>query len=278
MSADHAALDPIVGPEVLRTRSDIVVADVRWYLDRRPGRAAYQEGHIPRAIYVDLDEHLAFLPMKSQGRHPIPTPASFATSLGSLGIGPDDTVVAYDDQHGMSAGRLVWMLRITGHDAALLDGGLQGWPFELATGEERRRSVFHPIRPWPDQLLVDADTAGAAGGDPHVVLVDARAPERYRGDTEPVDPKAGHIPGAVNLPFGGNIGPDGRFLDPADLRARFASAGITSADDAIVYCGSGVSACNNLLAMEQAGLGRARLYGGSWSQWSNDPDRPVATG
>ena len=260
-------LPPIVAPEAIADRDDVVFADVRWYLDRRPGRDAYELAHIPGAIYVDLDEHLAFLPMKSQGRHPMPTAASFAASLGALGIGPDDRVVAYDDQHGMSAGRLVWMLRITGHDAALLDGGIQAWPGQFEGGHRRRKPVFHPIRPWPDELFVDADGAAAVAADHSQLLVDSRAPERYSGETEPVDPRAGHIPGAINLPFAGNID-DGRFLTPAELRQRFESAGIESADAAAFYCGSGVSACHNLLALEHAGLGRARLFGGSWSQWS----------
>ena len=255
-----------------------VVCDVRWYLDRRPGREAYAAGHIPGAIFVDLDEHLAFLPTKSQGRHPMPSAATFAASLDSLGIGPNDRVVAYDDMNGMSAGRLVWMLRITGHEAALLDGGLQAWTGELEQGHRSRSNVFHPIRPWPCDLLVDADNAALAGHDPNTHLVDSRAPERYRGEDEPVDPTAGHIPGAINLPFGDNIGPDGRFLDPASLRRRFEGVGITSAEDAVFYCGSGVSACNNLLAVEYAGLGRARLYAGSWSQWSHDNNRPVSVG
>ena len=169
----HDPLPPIVDAAAVAERGDIIWCDVRWYLDRRPGRDAYAQWHIPGAIYVDLDEHLAFLPTKSQGRHPMPSAASFAASLGALGIGPDDTVVAYDDQHGMSAGRLVWMLRITGHDAALLDGGLQAWPGQFETGHNRRPSVFHPIRPFPSELLVDIDGRGisgvfAGGGGLHV--------------------------------------------------------------------------------------------------------------
>ena len=274
----HPPLPPIVSASHVADRDDIVWCDVRWYLDRRPGRDAYATAHIPGAIWVDLDEHLAFLPMKSAGRHPMPSAASFAASLSSLGIGPDDTVVAYDDQRGMSAGRLAWMLRITGHDAALLDGGLQAWPGQFESGHRRRPSTFHPVRPYPDDLFVDIDGAAGAGLDEHIALVDSRAPERYRGDEEPVDPRAGHIPGAQNLPFAGNIGEDGLFLSPEDLRARFADAGIEQAEHAVFYCGSGVSACHNLLAVEHAGLGQAKLFPGSWSQWSNDPDRPVSVG
>ena len=274
----HDPLPPIVAPEAIVDRDDIVYCDVRWYLDRRPGHVPYGEAHIPTAIYVDLDEHLAFHPMKSRGRHPMPAAATFAASLGALGIGPDDTVVAYDDQNGMSAGRLVWMLRITGHDAALLDGGIQGWPGQFESGHRRRRPVFHPIRPCPDELLVDIGAAADAGSDSGIVLADSRAPERYRGDEEPVDPRAGHIPGAINLPFGANIGDDGRFLSAEGLRTRFEEAGITDGSHAVFYCGSGVSACNNLLALEHAGLGRAKLFPGSWSQWSHDSDRPLSVG
>ncbi|MDG2114523.1 MAG: sulfurtransferase [Actinomycetota bacterium] len=277
-TASTEPLPPIVSVDAALAHGNVVFCDVRWYLDRRPGHAAYLEGHIPGAIFVELDEHLAYLPTKSGGRHPMPSAASFAASLSTLGIGPDDTVVAYDDSHGMSAGRLVWMLRITGHDAALLDGGLQAWTGELEAGHRRRPPVFHPIRPWPEGVIVDANHASAAGDSSQLALVDSRAPERYRGEVEPVDPQAGHVPGAINLPFSGNITTDGVFHEPDELRRRFQEAGISDAEDAVFYCGSGVSACNNLLAVEHAGLGRAKLYAGSWSQWSNDPDRPVSVG
>ena len=199
-------LPPIVTVEELVGRTDIVLCDVRWYLDRTPGRSKYNEGHIPGSIFVDLDEHLATLPRKSEGRHPLPAAASFATSLGSLGISHNDPVVAYDDSGGMSAGRLVWMLRVLGHDAALLDGGLQGWTGQLETSPHVRRAVDHPIREWPTELFADADAAATAGNDSSQVLIDARSPDRFSGENEPVDPKAGHIPGAINLPFGGVIG------------------------------------------------------------------------
>ena len=270
-------LPPIVTVEELAGRTDVVLCDVRWYLDRTPGRNKYNEGHIPGSIFVDLDEHLATLPRKSEGRHPLPAAASFAASLGSLGISHEDPVVAYDDSGGMSAGRLVWMLRVLGHDAALLDGGLQGWTGELETLSRVRDAVDHPIREWPTELFADADAAALAGNDPSQVLIDARSPDRFSGENEPVDPKAGHIPGAINLPFSQNLSPDGFFESPEQLRQRFENAGCTEGSATVMYCGSGVSACNNLLAFEHAGLGKARLYAGSWSQWSNSADRPVET-
>jgi thiosulfate/3-mercaptopyruvate sulfurtransferase len=208
----------------------------------------------------------------------------FAAGLGAAGIGGDDPVVAYDDLGGMIAGRLVWMLRIIGAPAALLDGGITAWAGSTESGEVTRPAVERPVVPWPEDAMVTIDEVEAhieAGG----LVVDSRAAERYRGDTEPIDPRAGHIPGAVNAPFVDNLGgPDGeadagtntRFRPLAELRDRFAELGADR--DTIFYCGSGVSACNNVLAMEAAGLGRPKVFVGSWSQWSNDPDRTAATG
>ena len=270
-------LPPIVAIDDIAHRDDIIYCDVRWYLDRTPGRPKFHGGHIPGAIFVDLDEHLATLPQRTQGRHPMPAAASFAASMGALGIGHDDPVVAYDDSGGMSAGRLVWMLRILGHQAALLDGGLHAWSGDLETGPRNRQAVDHPIRPWPSELLVDTDDAADAGTNPNRVLIDSRSPDRYSGESEPVDPRPGHIPGAINLPFVDNLSDNGWFLRPEQLRAQFEEAGIVEGDTPVMYCGSGVSACNSLLAFEHAGLGRGLLYPGSWSQWSNDSDRPAET-
>lgn len=267
-------LPPVVGREALGPGT--VVADVRWYLNGRSGYDAYRAGHIPGAIWVDLDEHLAAPPSVAAGRHPMPTPEAFAASLSSLGIGADDRVVAYDDLGGMAAGRLVWMLRVLGQPAALLDGGLAAHHGELEHGTNTRRAVDTPVRPWPVDVLVSADDVATL--DPSMRLVDARAPERYRGDVEPVDSRPGHIPGAVNLPFAANLGTDGRFLSPEALARRYRAAGVETGGSTVVYCGSGVSACHDALAMERAGLGRPRLYAGSWSQWSGDPDRPAAQG
>jgi thiosulfate/3-mercaptopyruvate sulfurtransferase len=265
-------IPPVVDGAWLAAHPAAVVCDVRWYLDGRSGLEAYRAGHVPGAVFVDLDRALAGPPSPAAGRHPLPDPEVFARELGALGVGDADTVVAYDDTNGMSAARLVWMLRIIGQDAALLDG----WDGPLARGDDARPAARRAVRPWPADRLatIDEVAAGVPGA-----LVDARAPERYRGETEPVDPRPGHIPGAVNVPFAGNVGPDGRWLAPDDLRARFAAAGVRAGDDVVAYCGSGVSACCDLLALERAGLGaRARLYPGSWSQWSSDPSRPAATG
>jgi thiosulfate/3-mercaptopyruvate sulfurtransferase len=253
---------------------DVALADVRWYLDGRDGRAAYEQGHLPGALYVELDTDLSH-PDKggTAGRHPLPTPEAFAAAIGRLGIGADDTVVAYDDSGGGTAGRLVWMLRALGQPAALLDGGLASWPGPLETGPSvPRLPVFVHARPWPDDLLAGPDEL-----DTGTPVLDARAPERFRGETEPVDARAGHVPGARNAPWAANLDPDtGRFLPAAELRERYEALG--AGPDTIVYCGSGVSACADLLALEHAGLGRGRLFVPSWSGWSADPARPVATG
>ncbi|MGH9073293.1 MAG: sulfurtransferase [Acidimicrobiales bacterium] len=290
-------------------RGEVVVADVRWYLDGRSGAEAFAGGHLPGAVFVDLDTVLCGPPSRAHGRHPLPGPASFAAALGALGIAGGDVVVAYDDAGGTVAGRLVWMLRALGQPAALLDGGIQAWTGQLSRGPEQApEPAACPARPWPAHRLatledvatwtggrseaggggeatggvvttggVVATGGGEAGG--RSVLVDARAPERYRGDVEPVDPRAGHVPGALSVPAVDHLDPaTERFRQPEALRARFSEAGIGPGDDVIVYCGSGVTACQGLLALEAAGLGPGRLWPGSWSQWSADPVRAVATG
>ena len=274
-----AALPPIVDASEIADRTDIVLCDVRWYLDGRSGYDAYLDGHIAGAIWVNLDEHLSAHGAPRLGRHPLPTAQSFAASLGSLGIGPDDPVVAYDDLNGTAAGRMVWMLRVLGHDAALLDGGLGSWTGAVETAPNVRKPCDYPVRAWPDGAFVDIDQAAGAGADPETVLIDARGGDRFRGETEPVDPRPGHIPGAVNVPMTDNLGPNGRFADLQTLRARYEAEGVGGAgeaNNAVVYCGSGVSACMDALAMERAGLGRPRVYIGSWSQWSHT-NRPAET-
>lgn len=255
----------------------VKVVDVRWYLDGRSGRAAYEEGHLPGAVFVDLDETLAAAASAAEGRHPLPTPEVFAAGLGAAGIGDDDIVVAYDDRDAVVAGRLVWMLRILGLPAAVLDGGLAGWPGPLETGPTvpAPTPVTRTIRDWPAEAVADAEAVAEAiaGGG---VVIDARAAERYRGDTEPIDPRAGHIPGAINMAFTDNLDDDGHFRPAAELAAAYEAVGADG--EAIVYCGSGVSACHHVVAMEHATGVRPRLYVGSWSQWSSDPDRPAATG
>jgi thiosulfate/3-mercaptopyruvate sulfurtransferase len=276
-------LPPIVSPAwFAEHRDEVVVADVRWYLDGRSGRDAHGAGHIRGAVFVDLDAWLAAPATAADGRHPLPDPAVFAMGLGALGIGDGDAVVAYDDAGGVIAARLIWMLRAVGHDAALLDGGLDAWAAAhghdaLETGPVDARPRSLSTRAWPADRLADLDEVCRASADRGPLLVDARAPERYRGDEEPVDARAGHIPGAVNLPTRDHVGPDGLHLAPEVLREHFAATG---ADDreVIAYCGSGVTACHTLLALEHAGLPAGRLYPGSWSQYAAAPGHPVSVG
>jgi len=256
-------------------REEVVLADVRWYLDGRPGRAAYDEGHVPGAVYVELDDWLAAPASPAAGRHPLPEPEVFARGMGSLGIGDDSTVVAYDDAGGVTAARLVWMLRATGHAAALLDGGLAAWDGPLETAAPALTPARFTARPWPAERLATIDDAA----DPRNVVLDARQRERYLGEgPDPVDPRAGHIPGARSLPTREHLDASGRLLPAAELRERFAAAGVEDPARVVSYCGSGVNACHSLIAMEHAGLGAGRLYPGSWSQWSHDRSRPVETG
>jgi thiosulfate/3-mercaptopyruvate sulfurtransferase len=268
-------IPPVVDPEWLAKHHEaVVLADVRWYLDGRSGRAAYDAGHLPGAVFVDVDADLAAHAERGSGRHPLPDPEHFAARMAALGIADGDTVVAYDDAGGVIAARLVWMLRATGHEAALLDGGMASYDGPLEVEAPRREPATFTPRPWPTERLAAIDDAG----DPANVVVDARDAARFRGEIEPVDPRAGHIPGAVNLPCRTNVDERGRFLPPEELRRRFAAVGVTDGTSVVSYCGSGVTACHNLLALELAGLGPGRLYPGSWSQYSADPERPVATG
>jgi thiosulfate/3-mercaptopyruvate sulfurtransferase len=242
-------------------------ADVRWYLDGRSGRAAYDAGHIAGAVFVDVDTMLAGPPSVEAGRHPLPSPSDFAAAMSSLGIEEESVVVAYDDAGGTVAARLVWMLRAVGVSAALLDGGIGGWEGPLSTEEPVIVPSRLPSKPWPEELLASADDAA----DRSLRVIDARAPERYRGEVEPVDAVAGHIPGAVSVPALSLLGPDGRLLPREELRARLEGADVA-------YCGSGVNASFLVVVAEHAGLPEPRLYAGSWSQWSGDPSRAVATG
>lgn len=255
-------------------REKVVLADVRWYLDGRSGRAAYEAGHLPGAVFVDLERCLAAASGPEVGRHPLPDPAAFAEAMAAVGVGDDDTVLGYDDVGGIIAARLVWMLRATGHDAALLDGGLSAYDGPLKRTTAPRPPARFTARAWPVDQVADIDDAA----DPANRVLDARAGDRYRGEHEPVDPRAGHIPGARNLPCQGNLASDGTFLPVDQLRRRFLEVGVTEDTPPVSYCGSGVTACHNLLALEYAGLGRGRLFPGSWSQYSHAADREIATG
>jgi thiosulfate/3-mercaptopyruvate sulfurtransferase len=270
------ALPPIVAVDWLREHHDeVVLADVRFYLDGRSTRKAYDVGHLPGAVYVDLGRWLSAHGAPEDGRHPLPAPETFAEGMGRAGIGDRTPVVAYDDAGGVIAARLVWMLRAIGHDAALLDGGLDASDEELTVDEPTTTPATFTPRPWPADRLASPDDAA----DPANVVIDARPRERFLGAPDGIDPRAGHIPGARSVPTREHLGPDGALLPIQSLRDRFAAAGIDDGTASVVsYCGSGVTACHNLLVLEHAGLGRHRLYPGSWSQWSNDPSRPVATG
>jgi len=262
-------------------RDEVTVADVRWSATGGTADAerAFEAGHIPGAVFFDVDRDLAGVPfVAGPGRHPLPDPDLFATALASRGIGPDDRVVAYDDAGGSVAARLWWLLDAWGRPCALLDGGLAAWPGPLETGSATsRHAVASDVRPWPEDRIVDADgvAAAIAAGD---VVLDARVGERYRGETEPIDPVAGHIPGARSAPFPDVLGADGRLRLPAELRDRFEALGVDEGTVPVAYCGSGVTASLDLFALRLAGLGDARLYEGSWSDWVHDRSRPVATG
>jgi thiosulfate/3-mercaptopyruvate sulfurtransferase len=259
------------------------VIDCRFDLDNHSrGQAAYLEGHIPGAVYAHLDRDLAAPPNGSNGRHPLPPVEILAAVFSRWGIGDGVQVVAYDDSGGQYAARLWWCLHYLGHETtAVLDGGLAAWKQEglplRAGSEERRPREFHPaVRP---SMRVEAVQILSSLGSFSLRLIDARAPERFRGEEEPIDPVAGHIPGAVNHPWQTNLSPDGRFLPAAILRADFeALLDSTPPKDAVAYCGSGVTATHNLLALAYAGLEGARLYPGSWSEWCSDLRRPVARG
>jgi thiosulfate/3-mercaptopyruvate sulfurtransferase len=279
-------VNPLVSTEWLAAHlgaPDLRVADVRWYIDpARRGRDAYAAGHVPGAVFLDMDDDLSAPGGgrgRPAGRHPWPGPDQVARVMGKAGIGPSTRVVAYDDQAGAMAARLWYVLRAYGHDAvAVLDGGLAKWTAEgrpLETAPAAPAPATFLPRPREGWVLDKAAMARERG---RALVLDARAGERYRGESEPLDPRAGHIPGARHAPYRDNLTPGAApvFLSPAALRERYAALG-AAAEPPIVYCGSGVTACHDLLALELAGL-RGRLYAGSWSEWSADPALPVATG
>jgi thiosulfate/3-mercaptopyruvate sulfurtransferase len=259
-----------------------VVLDVRWRLGGPPGRQDYEVAHIPGAEYADLDAELS-APPGPAGRHPLPDPEQLQQVLRAAGVRTGQPVVAYDGGDGSVAARVWWLLRWAGHeDVAVLDGGFAAW---TAEGREVTAATSTPkpgdVEVHPGGMpVVDAD--GAADLARTGVLLDARAAPRYRGETEPVDPRAGHVPGALNAPSNEHVGADGRWLPAADLAARFRAIGVTDDAELGAYCGSGVTASSVVLALEVAGLtdkdSPATLYAGSWSNWSADPNRPAATG
>jgi thiosulfate/3-mercaptopyruvate sulfurtransferase len=265
---------PLVTPDELeRDLARVRVIDLRWTLaDPGGGRRGYEAGHIPGAVFVDLDEEITG-PNEGLGRHPLPSREQLEEAMQRAGVNEGDSVVVYDDGGGSSAGRLWWLLRAHGHeDVRVLDGGLQNWTGELESGSVERPRGNWKARDIDRSMFITIDEV-----DDAPVLIDARAPERYRGETEPVDPIPGHIPGARNAPWAANLGADGRFLSPDKLRHRYETLGVEPGN-AVVYCGSGVNACHDVIAIELAGLGPARVYAGSYSEWSRTPGKPIAAG
>jgi thiosulfate/3-mercaptopyruvate sulfurtransferase len=269
---------PIISVEDLADdRPTQTLLDVRWQLSTGPQPNLYASGHIPGAVFVDLERDLAAPPGEG-GRHPLPTPEAFQRAMRGAGVRTDAPVVVYDDANGLPAARAWWLLRYFGHaQVALLDGGLGAW---LAAGRPLAAGDETPVHPGDFEArpgampVLDAAQAGAlaAAG----VLIDARAPERYRGEAEATDPVAGHIPGARNWPMARNLDDNGRFVPQADLAE--ALSGLIHGSEVGAYCGSGITAAHTVLALELAGIHGAALYPGSWSEWVTDPARPVATG
>ena len=280
MTADRPSApptpDPLMTADELRARlAQVTVLDVRYRTGGPSGREEYRRGHVPGAALVDLDTDLAGPPGRG-GRHPLPEPAALQAALRRAGVRDDRPVVVYDDWGGRAAARAWWLLRWAGHrDVRLLDGAWPAWaaaggPVETGDGRVPAAGDL-TVRPG-GMPTADAHAAASAG-----VLVDARAPERYRGEVEPVDPVAGHVPGAVNVPTDRALGEDGRFRSPCELAAVYEQVGAVPGAEVVTTCGSGVTAAHAVLALERAGV-RAALYPGSWSEWITDPARPVETG
>jgi thiosulfate/3-mercaptopyruvate sulfurtransferase len=257
----------VSGEWLLDNLGDVRVVDVRWYLDGRSGRAAFEGGHVPGAVWLDIDTDLSDPATPADGRHPLPSPERFAAALGRAGIAAGTPVVAYDDAGGSTAARLWWLLHVLGEAVAVLDGGLAAWPGALETDGPPYSSVLRPAIPWPVDRFRTADRLDG------VTLLDARAAVRWAQGDPAIDPRPGHIPGALSAPWADNLGPDGRLRSPEQLRAQYPDT-----TPVVAYCGSGVTACLDLLALEVAGITDTALYPGSFSQWGADFGRPVETG
>jgi thiosulfate/3-mercaptopyruvate sulfurtransferase len=269
MSEARNAVSGVVSGDWLAAHLDEVrVVDVRWYLNGPSGRDAYAEGHIPGAVWLDIDAELSDPASPAAGRHPLPSPERFAGALGRAGIAAGTVVVAYDDAGGSTAARLWWLLHALDEPVAVLDGGLAAWPGELTTAIPRPATVHRAPRPWPAQRFVSADELAASAA----VTLDARSAARYAAGDPAIDPRPGHVPGARSAPWPGNLDDDGRFRPAEQLRERFADLG---EGPVVAYCGSGVTACHDLLALHMAGFRDLALYPGSWSQWGADASRPA---
>ena len=274
MSDEILTYTNIIDAYSLQGLSEIIVFDCRAKLGAPGwGKSVFDEGHIPGALFLDLDQDLAAQP-DHRGRHPLPEQEAWLETVRAMGVKNSDQIVIYDDASGAYAARAWWMFRWLGHEAvAVLDGGLQSWGGALETeSTPRPRSDFQPRAPLTKQI----DSTTVAASISELNLIDARTEARFNGEEEPIDPVAGHIPGATCLPFQGNLEGSGRFLSPAELNARFSHVADEEVD-ATCYCGSGVTACHNILAMHIAGLSEPQLYVDSWSGWITDPSRPIAT-
>ncbi|KQV69818.1 3-mercaptopyruvate sulfurtransferase [Nocardioides sp. Root122] len=268
---------PLISPdELAAVLADVTVLDVRYLMGGPPGRDLHAAGHVPGAAYVDLDEDLAD-PPGAGGRHPLPDERHFEAAMRRVGVRGDRPVVVYDDWQGRAAARAWWLLRHHGHpDVRVLDGGWTAWREDghpVEAGERAVQPGDFTVAAEKQLPVVEADAVLDVD-----VLIDARAGERFRGETEPVDPVAGHIPGAVNVPTTDNLDERGRFRSPAELREVYAAVGVGAGGTVAAYCGSGVTAAHDLVALAAAGFDDAALYPGSWSGWTTDPDRPVETG
>ncbi|MCU1601133.1 MAG: putative thiosulfate sulfurtransferase [Frankiales bacterium] len=260
-------LPPFVDASWLADHPEAVLADCRSYIDDRDEHEAYLAAHLPGAVFVDLNRYLAAPPTKQDGRHPMPSPEVFAEGMSAAGIGDDATVIGYDDDNGVMAARLVWMLRVTGHRAAVLDGGITAWRGSVEHGEVRPEPAHFTPVPWPAELVLGIDEVEG------LQLVDARPAERFRGEMEPIDARPGHIPGSQSLPCRESTDARGALLPVPELRERYADL----REGWVSYCGSGVTACHALLVAEHLHLPQGRLYAGSWSQWAAT-DRPAELG
>lgn len=263
--------------DLLRQGAPVRVLDVRWHLDRPDGHGEYLDGHIPGAVFVPLHTELATHGEPAEGRHPLPSTAKLQSAARRWGVNRGDIVIAYDDAKGLGAARAWWLLRQAGVDVRVLDGGIRAWKaagLPVATDDvvpETGDVVLREIG--EDAISIDEAAAFPGSG----ILLDVRAPERYRGETEPYDPVAGHIPGALNVPMAVHLDPEGKILDQATLRQTFADVGVTPGVPVAAYCGSGVTAAHTALIADEVGI-PLKVFPGSWSQWSNTPGRPVATG
>lgn len=269
---------PLVSGEELAARlgdERLAVIDFRSSMSGRDPREACAAGHIPGAAFVDLDRQVTG---PGPGRHPLPFAVQLEAAMQQAGVRNDADVVVYDDAGGSIAARLWWMLRAYGHySVAVLDGGLQAFPGPLEQGEPAGREPTGFLLREPDSTL-SVGFAQVLERSPGTVLLDARSTERFNGEPSPLDPRPGHIPGARSAPWAGNLGPDGRLLPPESLAERYRELGVERGDEVIAYCGSGVTACHDLLALELAGLPGGRLYVGSWSDWASRPDAPAELG